>query len=339
MPKQYATLKDVAKKAKTTAATVSYILNGNKNRYISEDMRERVLQAAKELNYVKSSAASSLRGKQRKMIAVLVPQFINQFFTQVVLAIEKVADEYGYVLSICNTFDDTEREKDVIQRMQQQRMDGYIIIPTKAGAENTKQIRDIGIPLVIVDRSIEGVEKYNWVTTKNYQCSYVGVEYLIKKGHRKIAFIGWDSEIPDLIKRETAYRDAIKENNINPSNILVLNGIFTAEAGYDMTKEILLHHSDVTAIFYAYNIQAIGGIRYLRERKIIAGKDISVVLIGSPDWAVIGNYTRIDQRAFDLGTKAARLIFEVIYNKNSTDFGHIMQNCVLIEGDSVVDIK
>ena len=90
---QYATLKDVAERAGTTAATVSYVLNGSKKRYISEDMRRRVEEAARELNYVKSSAASSLKGKKRKIIAVLVPQFENQFFTQLILGVERVADQ------------------------------------------------------------------------------------------------------------------------------------------------------------------------------------------------------------------------------------------------------
>ncbi|MCD8171163.1 MAG: LacI family transcriptional regulator, partial [Clostridiales bacterium] len=104
MEGQYATLKDVAERAGTTAATVSYILNGSTKRYVSEDMRRRVEAAAKELNYVKSSAASSLKGKKRKIIAVLVPQFANQMFTELVLGVERVADRYGYILSICNTF-------------------------------------------------------------------------------------------------------------------------------------------------------------------------------------------------------------------------------------------
>ena len=120
MEGQYATLKDVAERAGTTAATVSYILNGSTKRYVSEDMRRRVEAAAKELNYVKSSAASSLKGKKRKIIAVLVPQFANQMFTELVLGVERVADRYGYILSICNTFDDPQRELE-IRRMQAQR--------------------------------------------------------------------------------------------------------------------------------------------------------------------------------------------------------------------------
>ncbi|NLK05352.1 MAG: LacI family transcriptional regulator, partial [Spirochaetales bacterium] len=84
--KRYATLKDVAKLAGTTAATVSYVLNEKEGRYISDETRRKVLEAAEQLEYVKSIGASSLKGKSRKLIAILIPQFENQFFTRIVVA-------------------------------------------------------------------------------------------------------------------------------------------------------------------------------------------------------------------------------------------------------------
>lgn len=205
MKGQYATLKDVAKRAGTTPATVSYVLNNSSERYISEEMKKNVLTAAKELNYVKSSVASSLRGKKTKIIAVLVPQFSNQFFTRMIVAIETIADEHEYILTIYNTFDDPVREKSIINRMVQHRVDGYIIAPTVEGFKNTEQLRHNGIPLVVVDRPLEGNENYIWVTTDNYQCGYESANYVIKYGHKNIAFVGWQTEILDLRERERGF--------------------------------------------------------------------------------------------------------------------------------------
>ena len=154
MAQHYATLKDVARLAGTTAGTVSYVLSGKEGRYISTEMRERVMKAVHELGYVKSSA-------------VLVPQFGNQFFTRIVLGIEAEADKKGYILSICNTFDDPEREGEIVNRMAQHRVDGYILSPTVEGERNTRQVRQLGVPLVVVDRSLQGVESYPWVTFSN----------------------------------------------------------------------------------------------------------------------------------------------------------------------------
>lgn len=340
MSRNYATLKDVAKRAGTTAATVSYVLNDSKDRYISEDMRKRVLKAAKELNYVKSNVASSLKGDKRKMIAVLVPQFSNQFFTKMILAIEEVADKYGYLLSIYDTFDNPKREKEIIKRMAQQRMDGYIIIPSRDGNKNTAQIREMRIPLVVVDRPIEGAADYPWVTTNNYQCGYKGALYLADRGHRRIGFIGWDSQIPDLENREKGFWDALKETQAGAKDAASITGEFSEEAGYEMTGKLLKEHPDLTAVLYGYNVQARGGIRYLIDHHIAIGKDLSVMLIGSPEWAVTGNnnFTHIIQHEFQLGKEAATILFSIINGEMELGAMEVVKDCSIYEGDSVFDI-
>lgn len=342
MSKGYATLKDVAKLAGTTAATVSYVLNGSQERYISPEMRERVLDAARQLNYVKSSVASSLKGKKRKMIAVLVPQFSNQFFTRMILEIEKVADKFDYILSICNTFDDPEREKEILERMAQHRVDGYIIAATTQGAANTERIRNLGIPLVALDRPLEHEDKddYIWVTTSNYSCGYMGADYLVKKGHRQIAFVGWQSPINDLLVREQGFWDALSKQEITAQEATVVRGDFSELAGYKMTKELLENNKNITAIFYGYNIQARGGVQYLTEQGIAIGKDISVILIGSPEWAISGqnNFTHILQHEYEMGETAANILFDIINGHDQGAPRNVVQECSLYEGNSVKSI-
>jgi len=341
MKKHYATLKDVALRAGTTAATASYVLNDSKRRYISQEMRQNVLAAAGELNYIKCSGASSLRGKKRKIIAVLVPQFANQFFTRIVLAVEQVFDTHGYILSICNTFDDAERERTILNRMQQQRVDGYVLTPTREGAVNTAQLRRMGIPIVVVDRPLEGSEDFFWVTTSNYRCGYVATEYLIEKGHRRIAFVGWDSRIPDLMDRKKAFFDAGREHGVAPDFFVSIDGGFTADEGYRMTRVLLEEHPEITAIVYGYNIQAKGGIRCLMESAVDIPGSKSVVIIGSPEWACAGrnNFTHVDQGDYELGRKAAELLLEVINGDGKVPARHIIQECTLVEGDTVYAIS
>jgi len=338
--KQYATLKDVAKRAGTTAATVSYVLSESKERYISEEMRTSVLTAARELDYIKCSGASTLRGKKRKMIAVLVPQFENQFFTRIVVAIEEIFDKYGYILTICNTFDDTNRERDIIHRMQQQRVDGYILTPTREGAANTALLRNMGVPVVVVDRPLEGISDYFWVTTRNYRCGYAAAEHLIRNGHRHLAFIGWNSGIADLQSREQGFFDAGKDNGIPVDFLVALDGEFTPEDGNRLTREIIANHGKITAIVYGYNIQAKGGVQCLKELDIDIPKTMSVVIIGSPEWVSAGknNFTHIDQGDYELGHKAAKLLLEVINGDGKTEPRHIIQDCTLVEGETVYAI-
>ncbi|CAK7019458.1 MAG: Ribose operon repressor [Enterocloster aldenensis] len=337
MEGQYATLKDVAERAGTTAATVSYILNGSTKRYVSEDMKRRVEAAAKELNYVKSSAASSLKGKKRKIIAVLVPQFANQMFTELVLGVERVADRYGYILSICNTFDDPQRELEIIRRMQAQRVDGYIITPSRDGGKNTRQIRKIGVPMVVVDRLLNINEDYFLVSAQNYESTYMAAEHLLKNGHRRIAFIGWKADFGGLERREQAYRTILEAYGVTGEDQIVYNGEFTEESGEELTARALAEHPEITAVLYAYNIQARGGVDFLSRKGIRVGEDLSVLIIGAPDWVQTGNnhYTCVDLNGTGMGIMAAEMLFDIINNDQPIAPYQRVQEATLKEGDSV----
>ncbi len=340
MKGQYATLKDVAERAGTTAATVSYVLNGSGKRYISTEMRQRVEQAAKELNYVKSNAASSLKGQRRKIIAVLVPQFANQFFTQMVLGVEKVADRYGYILSICNTYDDPEREQDIINRMMAQRVDGYIITPSREGGKNTRQLRKMGVPMVIADRTLDIREPYFFVTIQNYESTHQAVEYLLKRGHRCIAYIGWIADFGGLELREKAYHQTMEEYGVPLQEHIVYNGEFTAESGMEMTYRALAEHPEITAIFYAYNIQARGGVDVLRQKGIRVGEELSVMLLGAPEWVQTGNnnFTCIDLNGENLGETASEMLFDIINHEETIQPYQKGVDVILMEGSSVCQI-
>ena len=237
---RFVTLKDVAERAGTTVGTVSYVLNNKKGRYISDELRQRVLLAASELNYIKCNGASSLKGMDRKLIGILIPQFENQFFTRICLAAEEVFVQHGYDLIICDTFDEPEREKAIIHRLLSQRVDGIIITPTVDGAENTKIARDVGMNMVVVDRPLEGLEGYHWVTTNNYGCGFEGGRYLRDCGHRKIIYIGWKSGIADLDSRETGLRDASAPD----AEIYSYYAEFSPESGFAETEKALDDHPD-----------------------------------------------------------------------------------------------
>lgn len=331
----YVTLKDVAVLAGTTVGTVSYVLNNKSGRYISDETRKKVFDAANQLNYIKCNGASSLKGKERKLIAILVPQFENQFFTRVVVAAEALFVQHGYDLIICDTFDDTEREREIIRRMLEQRVDGIIVTPTRKGAENTEMVRRVGMKMVVVDRPLEGVEDYFWVTTNNYGCGFVGAEHLAAMGHKAIGYVGWDSGIADLDARERATYDA----TVGKATVYSENGAFSAEAGYHLTEKLLRDHPDITAIFYGFNMQAKGGVKYLCEKRLSIPEDVSVVLIGSPEWAYTGqnDFTRVDMGDLELGKKAARQLLDLIQNKSHVAPRRIIQDCTLVRGSSVAD--
>ncbi len=335
MPK-YVTLKDVAERAGTTVATVSYVLNSKKGRYVSQELRSQVLKAADELHYIKCNGASSLKGMDRKLIGILIPQFENQFFTRICSAAEEVFAEHGYDMIICDTFDQPERESAIIHRLLSQRVDGIMITPTRGGTENTKIVRDVGQNMVVVDRPLEGLEDYSWVSVDNYRCGYTAAEHLISKGHRKIIYIGWDSGISVLDERFRGVSDAAA----GKASVIHAIAEFSPEDAYRVTGEALAADPDATAVIFGFNIQAKGGVNALRDSGFVPGRDISVVLIGTPEWSYTGcnDYTRIYMGDSEIGRRSARILLDQIQNK-AVSAEKSVQECLLIEGTSVIDIN
>ncbi|MGC5615988.1 LacI family DNA-binding transcriptional regulator [Georgenia sp. Z1491] len=339
--RRYPTLKDVAREAGTTAATVSYVLSGKEGRFISADMRERVMAAVAATGYIKSSPASSLQGKRQGVIAVLVPQFANQHFTNLMVAIESVVEREGYVLSISNTFDDPTRERDIIIKMAEQRVDGLILAPTTAGATNTEFIRKIGVPLVLVDRPLQGITgSFSEVVPDNYRSGYLLGEHLGRKGHTRAAFLGWDSGFATLDSRRRGFWDGLEAAAGTGVTELSLDGEFSVEGGYQLAERTLRDHPEVTAWCLGYNVPARGSIDLLRDQGVTPGQDLSVVIIGAPDWATVGrnDFTLVDPRSGDVGRAAA----EQMLGELSSSGGEPAQTtigCRLHEGSSVIDIR
>ncbi len=329
--RKYATLKDVASHAGVTPATVSYVLNGAKNRYISVKMREKVERAAKELNYVKSNAASTLKGKHTNIIAVLIPQFQNQFFTEMVLEIEKVSDKHGYILSICNTFDNHIREKEIIEKMERQRVDGYIIVPSERGAENISSLVKFGVPLVIADRDISVLDCSS-ILTQNYKGIEISVQKLLDNNHTNIAYIGWDVQYGGLEERLQSFEATM--NKAGLSDYPVILGALSYECGVELTKSALNAHPDITGIVFGNNIQAAGGIDYLVSSKKIDA--ISVVILGHPRWAQTGHndYCCVDLNGTTIGKKSAELLFKQIKGTENEIVREIV-DCTFYDGSSV----
>lgn len=341
MVSRYPTLKDVAREAGTTAATVSYVLSGKEGRYISPSMRDRVTKAVAATGYIKSSPASSLHGKRQGVIAVLVPQFSNQHFTDLMVAIESVAEREGYLLSISNTFDDPVRERDIIVKMAEQRVDGYILTPTTAGARNTEFIRKVGVPLVLVDRPLQGTTGgFAEVIPDNYRSGFLLGEHLGRMGHTRVAFLGWASGFETLDSRRVGFWDGLAEATGERPTEVSLDGEFSAEGGYRVAERAHREHPDVTAWCLAYNVLAKGSIHYLRDRGITPGRDHSVVMIGSPDWATVGgnDFTLVDLAPEDVGRAAAEQLLRELSEPGSEPIQTTI-GCRLHMGSSVIDIR
>ena len=233
------TIKDVAKKAGVGVGTVSRVLNGGKS--VNKETHQRVLDAIEELHFVPNQMASRLRKDASGIIALLVPVVNHPFFAKLAYFVEDEADKFGYSILLVSSQKRIEKEKNILQRIKRREVDGAIFVTHFDHEE--KELK--GCPLVSIDRPLGADIPY--VTSDNYDATKNAVEYLIQKGCRRIGYVGSkplvDSEV---LKREDAYLDVMKEQGIEPriKNDVILHGDES-----NVVAEFLQAYPDVDGVF------------------------------------------------------------------------------------------
>ena len=311
MPKRGSapTIQDVARLARTSIASVSYVLN-NKDQAVGQALRQRILETVKELGYVKNAVASGLKGKGRGIIAILVPQFGNEFFRRICVDVESVARQAGYVVLICNSDESLEQERAILERLVAQRVDGCILCPVLSGTESHEMLRRHKVPTVVLERPL-GTElpERDFVGHDNYMTGHLAARALIEAGHRRIAFIGWDSPIPNIRHRADGYADALREAGIKPKAGWTLLGELTLAAGQRLAAR--LPCDDITALVLGNHLDLGKGVLMgLQARGIRWPDDLSLILAGTPEWCDLlsPSLCCIERPEAEMGRRAAALL-------------------------------
>lgn len=330
-----ATIKDVAARARTSIATVSYVLNNNE-RYLRPELRERVLRAADALGYVKNAPASSLKGRQRGILAILVPQFGNDFFTRICVEVEAVAQRAGFVVTICNSNEDPRQERSILERLVSQRIDGCILCPALSGTDNAQFLRRHRVPAVILERPLgPATPDRDFVGHDNFQSGYLATRKLVEAGHRRIAYLGWDSPIPNIHDRERGYRTALAEFGVAVQPEWVLLGTLTRDGGRKLAERLPL--GAVSAVVLGTHHEMAKGILLcLQEKRVHWPDDLSLVLIGTPDWSDLlrPSLACVQRPEAEMGGAAALLLLEKLKNPAHHGARQILPNR-FIEGGSI----
>jgi LacI family transcriptional regulator len=331
--KRSVTIKDVAARAGTSAATVSYVLN-NRERYLRQELRDRVLRAAAEIGYVKNAAASSMKGKRRGILAVVVAQFGNTFFSRMCVEIVSIAREEGFVVLLCNNDEDPGQERVIVERLISQRIDGCILSPALSRRENIELLRRHRIPCVVLERSVSGLEEHNFVGHDNFQSGYLAARHLLEAGHRRIAYSGWDSPIPNVNDRIDGYRAALREFGLPEARQLVLTDQLSEAGGYRMADQLM--RTGVSAVVFGHHDTARGSLLYFQDREISWPDDISFVMIGTPDWIGVlrPRLTCILRPEYEMAAAAAHLLLGLVRDPDAPPIQKLFESTVLA-GNSV----
>jgi LacI family transcriptional regulator len=277
-----ATLRDIAEKTGVSVSTVSRVLHDNsqKNK-ISVETKEKVKKAAKELGYRINTLARGLRLQKTYEIGVIVPDIENPFFSSVTKSLAGELRKGGYNFIVYDTDEDIVIERSAIKSLLEKRVDGLIIASVGQEFSHIQKIRDLHIPLVMIDRCFDSLD-VDSVSVDNVKGALFAVNHLIKEGHSRIAFI---QGLPGTYANETrlqGYRQALKDANIAVDEHLIVGDDFRSLNGYLETKHLLKLPSPPTAIFTAGDLIALGTLEACRENGINIPADLSLITFDDP---------------------------------------------------------
>jgi len=298
-----ASIRDVAKLAGVSPATVSRVMNGTAN--VDDDKRERVLNAISETGFVPNAVARSLFKKSAMTIGLIIPSIKNPFFTQMASAIEKTADKHGYRLIFCNTGTDFEKEKAALTMLESMNADGIIL--TTSSDEIESFIEQCNVPVVITDRSLKKEVDNGYVHCDHYAGGKMAMEHLLDCGCKKIVCVKGPQTISSAKARYEGYADVCKEWGIQEYTI---DCDYDFYAGIEMTEKLLKQYPDVDGIIACNDMVAISIYKVFHRKGISVPEQVQLIGFDGIYLSdlLTPELTTIAQPIEDIGKKAAELI-------------------------------
>lgn len=303
------TMRDVAKAAGVSEATVSYVIN-NGPRPVQKDTRQKILAAINELGYRPHAIARSLKKGSTRTVGLLVQSLISPFVSNLVNAIEKNLAKYDYGLILASAHENCEREGKMINTLASQSIDGLLYIPTSCSNANlVNRLIQEGLPVVFVDREVKGVPA-DLVKTDHKEAARKVTQDLIHNGCQRILCISFSDEASSALERVDGYLQALQENDIPPDEDLIY--IFQYSSGESVEQSLINHielHGMPDGILTTTENILIDVADALKNKDIVVPEQIQVAggffnspwnkLLNPPLPVVSQNYEQISERAVE----------------------------------------
>ncbi|HEX4768694.1 MAG TPA: LacI family DNA-binding transcriptional regulator [Lichenihabitans sp.] len=278
------TMKDVARVARVSIATVSSALSGAS--YVSPDLKDRVEAAVRELGYAPNSIASGLKRGTTRVIGLIVPDITNPFFTELIQSVQRGARLAGYSVLLCDSEWDIERELSLIRMMRAHLAAGTILCPTGADACYGTILDAIGpMALVTVDSGLP-TGGFDAVQLDNGLAARLATGHIIAAGHRRIGMMGGPSHLLTARGRLDGFLAAMRDAAVGVDPQMIRDGGFREDGAFRACQDLLALASRPTAIFVANNQMLIGVMRAIAAAGLSCPRDISVAAIDDFPWAV-----------------------------------------------------
>ena len=299
-----ATIREVAQLAGVSPATVSRVMNGTAK--VDEEKRKRVEDAIRETGFKPNKLARALFKNSSGLIGLIVPNIDNPFFNEIAKAIEEEAYNKGLHIVLCSSGNNTQKEADNIQMLEQMKADGIILITN--GNHTGRMIEKCSLPVIVVDRHITDCGEIAHIEADHYQGGKLAVEFLVKCGCRSIVCLRGPQEFTSGRLRYQGYCDVCRENGIPERYV---DTKYSFESGIKAAYEMLERFPETDGIVAANDMVAISSYKVLRSKGIRVPEDIQIVGFDDIRFSSLVSpaVTTIHQPITEMGKRAVEIIF------------------------------
>ena len=322
-------IKDVAKAAGVSTATVSRVIANNAP--IKAETRERVLEAISQLNYRPNLIARSLRVQKSAKIGLVVSDIRNPFFTAIGRAVEDAAYEQGYSVLMCNTDENPEKEELYLNLLHDENVAGVIFSPTQQFSVSSKTY-EAKMPFVIIDRAVENKDT-DMVLLDNVSAAYELTSHLIQNGYKKLAGLFGDASATGQ-ERSRGFHRALKDAQLTPVAAHFISP--RIKQGFDTTIALLESNNRPDAIFTSNSLLTAGAFQALRAKKVLIPDEVAIVGFDETTWGELVDppITVISQPTEEIGRTATELLFQRIQEPTRLPKTVILNGNLLVKESS-----
>jgi len=305
------TLKEVAEKADVSISTVSRVINGNEN--VNPDTRERVQKTMRTMGYKPSRVAQRLRTTKgrSKLLGLIIPDIQNAFYSNIVRGVEDVAYRHNYAVILCNSDEDSDKEKFYLEVLRSESVDGIILPSISQDNVVVSELLKSGLPLVCVDRRLSNAE-VDTVVVDNFNGAYQVTNYLLGLGHKRIGFITSSGNFSSFRERQAGYEQALAEHDLEVDPTLIgLGDQRRTDSGRSLALKMLNTRNRPSALFLTNNLFLLGALEIIHELGLRIPDDVSIVGFDDMPWARSYNppISVVAQPGYVMGQKAAEMLF------------------------------
>lgn len=338
--KKKVSMKDIALSLGVSTALVSYVLNNKLQDKINNDTAEKIRQLAAALNYQPNHIAKSLKNKRTNTIGLIVADISNPFSANLARIIENEAEKSNYSVIFGSADESYRKSQDLINVFLSRQVDGFIIAPAEGSEDQLLELKERGIPFVLIDRCFPGLE-VDQVTLNNFQAAYDAVSHLISNGYQRVGIVHLKTGLFHLQERVRGYEAAMTEHHIGGyhENLkLVEERAIKTEIKWKI-DELLNKREPIEALFFTSNNLAIEGLAYLQKLGKKVPEDIAVVCFDQDHAYDLFHcpLTYIRQPLHEIGKASVEMLLRTIDERPGNT--HIILDAALIVHKSSLTIN